>query len=264
VADILPLGASITKVNGHAVSTLEEFRKHFEPEKGAHVWTVETDMGKVAALMFNQSLAAQVQKANTMNAAYLLTPGVISAARKMGFVKEERSSAASKLDAASKTKKAGKKQGKKKKAAKIPKTKEQKKKEAEEAEKERVRLMQEKIAKRREENKEKAKEEEKRLAEKREKKAQEAEAALEQVAEAKAGRGDLMRAASECAKKEAELKTAMVAVAKRSCSLRSCWASQVPLSSASRLARRESLRPSGLRHQLSACQPASSPRCGSH
>jgi len=85
-ADILPLGAAVTKVNGHEVNTLQDFRDHFVPE--GKVWTMETDMGKVVALMFDKSLKEQLQKADMMNAPYLLTPGVVQAAKKLGLTKK--------------------------------------------------------------------------------------------------------------------------------------------------------------------------------
>jgi len=84
-AHVLPIGAAVTKVNGHEVRTLDEFRKHFVPK--GKVWTMETDMGKVIAVMFKKSLGMQIFKANRMNAPYLLTPGVVGAAKKLGFFK---------------------------------------------------------------------------------------------------------------------------------------------------------------------------------
>lgn len=86
-ADVLPLGAAVAKVNGHEVHTLQDFRDHFVPEDNKKVWTMETDMGKVVALMFDKSLAEQLKKADMANAPYLLTPSVVSAAKKLGLTK---------------------------------------------------------------------------------------------------------------------------------------------------------------------------------
>jgi S1-C subfamily serine protease len=87
VSDVLSVGSAVTKVNGHETRTLKEFREHFEPS-GAHggVWTLETDMGEVAALMFNESLVEQLTQAHSMNMPYLLTPSVLGTAKKLGFV----------------------------------------------------------------------------------------------------------------------------------------------------------------------------------
>jgi hypothetical protein len=86
-ADILPLGAAVSKVNGHEVRTLQDFRDHFVPENKGKVWTMETDMGKVVALMFDKSLKEQLNKADMMNAPYLLTPSVVNAAKTLGLTK---------------------------------------------------------------------------------------------------------------------------------------------------------------------------------
>merc|ERR1719379_1384954 len=87
VADVLSVGSAVTKVNGHETRTLEEFREHFEPAGSAGgVWTMETDMGEVAALMFNESLVEQLTQAHSMNLPYLLTPSVLGTAKKLGFM----------------------------------------------------------------------------------------------------------------------------------------------------------------------------------
>merc|ERR1740117_2192159 len=75
---ILPIGAAVTKVNGHEVQTLQDFRDHFLPEDKQKVWTMETDMGKVVALMFDKSLKDQLNQAKAQNAPYLLTPSVVN------------------------------------------------------------------------------------------------------------------------------------------------------------------------------------------
>jgi serine protease Do len=84
-ASVLPVGAAINKVNGKKVRTLADFKKHFEPEAGKTVWTLETDMGSVVALMFNKTLTEQLMKARMMNQPYLLTPSVADTAQKLGF-----------------------------------------------------------------------------------------------------------------------------------------------------------------------------------
>jgi len=87
-ASVLPVGASITKLNGHDVRTLADFRKHFVPESSKKVWTLETDMGQVVALMFNKTMTEQLQQATMMNAHYLLTPTVVEIAKQLGFTHE--------------------------------------------------------------------------------------------------------------------------------------------------------------------------------
>jgi len=82
---ILAIGASVTKVNGHEVQTMQDFRDHFVPADGQKVWTMETDLGKVVALMFDKSLKEQLHRAETANAPYLLTPSVVEAAERLGL-----------------------------------------------------------------------------------------------------------------------------------------------------------------------------------
>jgi S1-C subfamily serine protease len=83
-ADFLSPGSAVSKVNGHEVHTLADLRKHFVPEGGKDaVWTLETDMGKLYATMFEKSLVQQVSEATQANAAYLLTTAVVSAANKL-------------------------------------------------------------------------------------------------------------------------------------------------------------------------------------
>eukprot|EP00927_Polykrikos_kofoidii_P032257 TRINITY_DN2753_c0_g1_i1.p1 TRINITY_DN2753_c0_g1~~TRINITY_DN2753_c0_g1_i1.p1 ORF type:complete len:615 (+),score=88.76 TRINITY_DN2753_c0_g1_i1:74-1918(+) len=89
-ADVIAPGSAVAKVNGHEVRTLAEFRQRFEPAAGheaaSDIWTVETDTGSILAVMFNQTLEEQVSKAKATQAAYMLTPGVVSAARKTGVL----------------------------------------------------------------------------------------------------------------------------------------------------------------------------------
>jgi S1-C subfamily serine protease len=87
-SEVVTLGSAVSKLNGHEVRTLAEFREHFVPkERGGQVWMLETDMGQVAALMFNQSLGEQVT--NGQSAPYLMTPGVVSAATELGFFSKQ-------------------------------------------------------------------------------------------------------------------------------------------------------------------------------
>jgi S1-C subfamily serine protease len=86
-ADFLSPGSAIAKVNGHEVHTLAELREHFVPEGGKDsVWTLETDMGKMYATMYESTLLEQVNEAQQSNAPYLLTTAVVSAANKMQLV----------------------------------------------------------------------------------------------------------------------------------------------------------------------------------
>lgn len=93
-ANVIPAGTVVARVNGHEVGTLEEFRQHFSPKPGSNIWTLENDMGQVAALAFNTSLTQQVSMAISLDAPYLLTPGVVGAARRMGLIKEDGAVAA--------------------------------------------------------------------------------------------------------------------------------------------------------------------------
>mmetsp|Transcript_27984 Transcript_27984/g.64589 ORF Transcript_27984/g.64589 Transcript_27984/m.64589 type:complete len:586 (+) Transcript_27984:80-1837(+) len=83
VSNILSAGAVVTSVNGKPVSTLSEFKGAFIPEK--EIWTLETDMGKIAALFFGESLVSQLTQSKTPGGQYLLTPSVQGAAEKLGL-----------------------------------------------------------------------------------------------------------------------------------------------------------------------------------
>lgn len=86
-ADFLSPGSAVAKVNGHEVHTLAELREYFVPEGGEDsVWTLETDMGKLYATMYKKTLLAQVTEAQDKNAPYLLTTGVLTAAKKLQLV----------------------------------------------------------------------------------------------------------------------------------------------------------------------------------
>jgi len=97
-SEVLALGSAVSKLNGHDVRTLAEFREHLAPQEAdgqGKVWMLETDMGKVAALMFNQSLGQQIS--NGKQAPYLMTPGIVSAATKLGFMPEQEKETAKPL-----------------------------------------------------------------------------------------------------------------------------------------------------------------------
>jgi len=80
----IDVGSVVAKVNGHPVRTLDEYRKHFLPDK-SDVWTLETDLGSVYAVMFNETLADQLHEASYMNNPYLRTQSVVQAARALGM-----------------------------------------------------------------------------------------------------------------------------------------------------------------------------------
>jgi len=90
-ANILSTGSAVEKVNGHKVRTLDEFRQHFIPDNSSRVWTLETDTGRVCALMFNKSLTDQLVQAHALKAPYLLTPGVVSAGKLLGLMPDSSS-----------------------------------------------------------------------------------------------------------------------------------------------------------------------------
>merc|ERR1712032_329013 len=85
VADVITAGVAVSKLNGHPVRTLADFRKYLIPENKKGIWTLETDAGKYVALMFNNSLVEQINKADAYSASYLLTPGIVDAAAKLGL-----------------------------------------------------------------------------------------------------------------------------------------------------------------------------------
>ncbi|CAK0800424.1 unnamed protein product [Prorocentrum cordatum] len=71
-------GMTVSTVNGYAVSTLEDVRKHFLP-KGT-TWSLATDRGIVLTVKFQETLAAQLFSAwAAPSNRYLLTPAVKAA-----------------------------------------------------------------------------------------------------------------------------------------------------------------------------------------
>jgi len=79
------VGAAITNLNGHPVRTLAEFRQHFVPDGAKDVWTLETDMGELVAVMFNETLINQLKEATYNGNPYLRTQGVVKAAQSLGI-----------------------------------------------------------------------------------------------------------------------------------------------------------------------------------
>lgn len=81
-SEVLSEGAAVKSLNGHEVSTLEEFRQHLVPEAG-DVWTLETDLGEILALEYTKTLEDQIHSSYSQS--FLLTPGVQGAARRSGI-----------------------------------------------------------------------------------------------------------------------------------------------------------------------------------
>ena len=81
---VIPVGSAVSLVNGHEVNTLEEFQQHFIPKDESNIWTMQTDTGRLIAVMFNATLAEQLAQAKLMNSALFRTPSVV-AAEKLGF-----------------------------------------------------------------------------------------------------------------------------------------------------------------------------------
>jgi len=81
---VIPVGSAVSLVNGHEVNTLEEFQQHFIPKDESNIWTLQTDTGRLVAVMFNATLAEQLAQAKLMNSALFRTPSVASA-EKLGF-----------------------------------------------------------------------------------------------------------------------------------------------------------------------------------
>lgn len=78
-------GSAIAKLNGVPVHTLEEFREHFEPKNGSDEWSLETDMGAIIVLDFNETLRQQLQSAVMTHSPFLLTRAVVKAAKSKGL-----------------------------------------------------------------------------------------------------------------------------------------------------------------------------------
>lgn len=72
-SNVIREGAAVSSVNGHKVSTLDEYREHFVPVD-SDVWILETDMSQVLTAMFNETL--QVQVGEAVSAPHLFTQAV--------------------------------------------------------------------------------------------------------------------------------------------------------------------------------------------
>jgi len=73
-------GMLVESINGANVSTLSDFREHFEPSGKA--WTLETDQGVLVSVPFHDALAKQLVQGSTLDEmSYLLTPAVKKAQR---------------------------------------------------------------------------------------------------------------------------------------------------------------------------------------
>lgn len=113
-ADFLTAGSAVDKVNGEEVRTLEDFRAAFIPKalrgkkaaaKGLGflqdadddaAWTLETDMGKLYAVMFKETLQGQVTAANN-GAMYMMSPAVMAATEKLGMAGNPSTSTVARL-----------------------------------------------------------------------------------------------------------------------------------------------------------------------
>lgn len=87
-ANVVRPGTVVRLVNGKRVHDLEEFHQAFLPAGDRNVWTLETDTGKLLALMFNQSLEQQVYE--TRGEKRQLSYSVASAAYWRGLTSEFR------------------------------------------------------------------------------------------------------------------------------------------------------------------------------
>jgi hypothetical protein len=75
-------GMVISKVNGHEIGTLEEYRKIFIPPDNETVWRLETDRGVYFATNFREALEQQFQEAQ-MGLTYMFCQSVVDAVKKM-------------------------------------------------------------------------------------------------------------------------------------------------------------------------------------
>lgn len=75
---VLAEGMTVQSVNGHSVTSLDDFRNHFVPE--GFVWTLRTDRGITFQVRFREALSTQLFDAwsSPVNR-YLLTPAVKAA-----------------------------------------------------------------------------------------------------------------------------------------------------------------------------------------
>jgi len=85
-SSVFSVGSAISKINDQEVRTLEEYRANFAPRQGSALWSLETDLGLVMHLHFNESVAAQYRQGLAMpSSRHLLTDAVVAAAERLGL-----------------------------------------------------------------------------------------------------------------------------------------------------------------------------------
>jgi len=81
---ILASGMVITSLNGHNISTLNDFREHFIPEGAA--WELETDRGLLYTVNFREVIEKQLDDSQRVESnRYLMTKTISRAAEKLGI-----------------------------------------------------------------------------------------------------------------------------------------------------------------------------------
>lgn len=88
---VLAQGMVLASINGHAVSTLAEFREHFEP--AGELWTLRTERGSVFVVGFAESLGQQLAAVQEGHPD-LLTRAVLAVAQQKGLVQSTNQQAA--------------------------------------------------------------------------------------------------------------------------------------------------------------------------
>merc|ERR1719213_174534 len=85
---ILARGMVISKLNGHNISTLKDFRDHFSPQDTA--WELETDRGLLYTVNFRDEVKKQLAaSARVESNRYLMTKTLTEALEKLGMSKQE-------------------------------------------------------------------------------------------------------------------------------------------------------------------------------
>lgn len=78
----------ISTLNGHNISTLKDFRDHFNPEGAA--WELETDRGLLYTVNFRDEVKKQLAaSARVESNRYLMTKTLTEALEKLGMSKQE-------------------------------------------------------------------------------------------------------------------------------------------------------------------------------
>lgn len=80
---VLGTGMVLSTLNGQPVSTLAEFREHFEPQPGKP-WTLESERKELLVVDFEPALKEQAE-----GEPYLLTPALLRAARLRGLLRSK-------------------------------------------------------------------------------------------------------------------------------------------------------------------------------